>query len=90
LWKNTASLRDGYVTGLEPGTNFPNPHSYEKSQGRVEKLQPGESREFEVRLEFHLDAASVAKAQQKIAAYQSASQPKIHQTMQVGWSIDAL
>ncbi len=23
--KNTAGLRDGYVTGLEPGTNYPNP-----------------------------------------------------------------
>lgn len=90
LWKNTASLRDGYVTGLEPGTNFPNPRSYEKSQGRVEILQPGESREFEVRLEFHLDVASVAKAQQKIAEYQAASQPNIYQTMQVCWSIDAV
>jgi galactose mutarotase-like enzyme len=90
LWKNTASLRDGYVIGLEPGANFPNPRSYEQSRGRVEILQPGESREFEVSLEFHLDAASVAKAQQKIAAYQSASQPKIYETMQVGWSIDAV
>ena len=24
LWKNTAALEDGYVTGLEPGTNYPN------------------------------------------------------------------
>ena len=24
LWKNTAGLRDGYVTGLEPATNYPN------------------------------------------------------------------
>lgn len=24
LWKNTGGLRDGYVTGLEPGVNFPN------------------------------------------------------------------
>ena len=23
LWKNTGGLRDGYVTGLEPGTNYP-------------------------------------------------------------------
>ena len=24
LWKNTAALEDGYVTGLEPATNYPN------------------------------------------------------------------
>jgi galactose mutarotase-like enzyme len=89
LWKNTASLRDGYVTGLEPGTNFPNPRSYEQSQGRVETLQPGESREFEVRLVFHPNAVSIEKAQRKIAEYQGAAQPQIHPTMQRGWSIDA-
>jgi Domain of unknown function (DUF4432) len=89
LWKNTASMRDGYVTGLEPGTNFPNPRSYEQAQGRVAALQPGESREFDVRLEFHVDAASIARAKQKIAAYQAAQLPQIHSTMQAGWSIEA-
>ena len=32
LWKNTAGLRDGYVTGLEPGTNYPNPRPFEQAQ----------------------------------------------------------
>jgi galactose mutarotase-like enzyme len=90
LWKNTASMRDGYVTGLEPGTNFPNPRSYEQAQGRVATLQPGESREFDLRLEFHIDAASVAKAQKKIVEYQAAQQPHIYPTMQPGWSIEAV
>lgn len=89
LWKNTASLRDGYVTGLEPGTNYPNPRSYEQSQGRVEILQPGESREFDLRLEFHFNAESINKAQRKIAEYQATSQSYIYQTMQRGWSIDS-
>ncbi len=35
LWKNTAGLRDGYVTGLEPGTNYPNPRPFEQSRNRV-------------------------------------------------------
>ena len=34
-WKNTTSVADGYVTGIEPGTNFPNPRTYEGEQGRV-------------------------------------------------------
>lgn len=35
VWKNTTSSEDGYVTGLEPSTNFPNPKSFEKAKGRV-------------------------------------------------------
>ncbi len=89
LWKNTASMRDGYVTGLEPGTNFPNPRSYEQAQGRVATLQPGDTREFVIRLEFHSDAASIAAAKTKISAYQAMGMPTIFSTMQTGWSIEA-
>ena len=32
LWKNTAGLRDGYVTGLEPATNYPNPLPFEQAR----------------------------------------------------------
>ncbi len=35
LWKNTRGLREGYVTGLEPATNYPNPRPFEESRGRV-------------------------------------------------------
>ena len=89
LWKNTASMRDGYVTGLEPGTNFPNPRSYEHNQGRVPKLKPGESRDFDLRLEFHLDATSVKRAHHKITDYQAGWQPHIYPKIQPGWTIDA-
>jgi galactose mutarotase-like enzyme len=51
LWKNTASEATGYVTGLEPGTGFPNPRSFEENQGRLVKLQPGEFRQFELSIE---------------------------------------
>lgn len=44
LWKNTAGKADGYVTGLEPATNFPNARSFERKQGRVIQLAGGESR----------------------------------------------
>lgn len=90
LWKNTASVQEGYVTGLEPGTNFPNPRSYEQAQGRVVTLQAGESRQFEVRMEFHTDAASVVAAQQKIAQLQGAWPAKIHAAMQTGWTAEAI
>src|SRR5208282_3480241 len=41
VWKNTAALEDGYVTGLEPGTNYPNFKSFERQQGRVVLLPAG-------------------------------------------------
>jgi hypothetical protein len=89
LWKNTAATRDGYVAGLEPGTNFPNPRSFEQAQNRVIPLLPGESKEFDVRLEFHPDASSVTRAVRKIADYQALGQPQIYRTLQRGWSIEA-
>ena len=41
LWKNTGGRKSGYVTGLEPGTNYPNPKPFEKARGRVVTLPPG-------------------------------------------------
>lgn len=43
VWKNTGAVADGYVTGIEPGTNYPNNRSVEREAGRVPKLGPGES-----------------------------------------------
>lgn len=87
LWKDTAAMQDGYVTGLEPGTNFPNPRSHEQAEGRVALLQPGQTREFELRLQFHIDTASILLAEQNIARLQTAAPPYIHSTVQPGWSI---
>ncbi len=37
--------------GLEPGTGFPNPRSFEEKQGRVVRFSCGQSIEFNLRLE---------------------------------------
>ena len=84
LWKDTAAMQDGYVTGLEPGTNYPNPRNHEQAEGRVQNLHPGEMREFELRLEFHVDAQSINLAEQKIARFQRAQPSQIHTTVQPG------
>jgi len=52
LWKNTAAEVDGYVTGLEPGTDYPNPRQFEREKGRVVKLGPG--RTYKAALTFGL------------------------------------
>lgn len=59
-WKNTAAESDGYVTGLEPGTGFPNPRSFEEGQGRVPQLGPGESLDFHLKLEGLASSEKVA------------------------------
>lgn len=46
LWKNTDTLKQGYVTGLEPGTSFAYPVTIEREQQRVRQLEPGQSAEF--------------------------------------------
>jgi hypothetical protein len=43
LWKNEITPKGGYVTGLEPGTGFPNPRPVERAAGRVPSLNGGES-----------------------------------------------
>ena len=40
VWKFTAAEADGYVTGLEPGTDYPNNRQFERQKGRVVRLKP--------------------------------------------------
>ena len=48
LWKNTDTERQGYVTGLEPGTNYPYPRTVEKAHGRLKKIKAGETLSFAI------------------------------------------
>jgi hypothetical protein len=86
LWKNRQAAIDGYVTGLEPGTNFPNRRSFEKEKGRVIVLGPGQSRTFELALEVHPDAAAVAAAKQGVARFQQGTSPAILTTPYPEWA----
>lgn len=52
LWKDCGDPRDGFVVGLEPGTNFPNSRDQEARQGRTRWLDPGESATFNCTLHF--------------------------------------
>lgn len=86
LWKNLQSAADGYVTGMEPTINFPNPRSFEKAQGRVAVLAAGESRSFELTLGALGDADAVAAAKAKVAAIQGDTQPEILAQPDPKWS----
>ena len=78
LWKNTGGLKSGYVTGLEPGTNYPNPKPFEKERGRVVTLPPGGSYVSETTLEVLGNRDQVAKVQAEIDAIQKQAAPTIH------------
>jgi hypothetical protein len=84
LWKNQGAVADGYVTGLEPATNYPNPRSFEEGQGRVVPLGPGESVRFDLALE-HLAGERLTAARAAIAAL-AATPPQVHAQPRPGWS----
>lgn len=86
LWKNTAALQDGYVTGLEPATNFPNERSFEEKQGRVVEVGPEETVSFRVSLNPLTDADAVSELSQRIATIQGDEPPTIHSVPRPGWS----
>jgi hypothetical protein len=66
LWKNLASVTEGYVTGIEPGTGFPYTRRLEREAGRVPKLGPNETRRFTIDVSIHPDSASVESASGRI------------------------
>lgn len=78
LWKNPGAESDGYVTGLEPGTNFPNHKSFERKEGRVVTLPPGGK--YEVTLEFEPAEGpeEVGRLVAEVDRLQTAARPTIH------------
>jgi galactose mutarotase-like enzyme len=86
LWKNPQALVDGYCTGLEPCINFPNAKSFEKANGRVAVLAPGESRRFEIELEVCNTPDTVRHARETIAQWQRGTQPRIFDRARSDWS----
>jgi hypothetical protein len=86
IWKDREGTGDGYVTGLEPATNFPNVKSFEKQKGRVVALAPGQSRQFRVVLEPLADAAGVQAAATAIAKLQQGTPSEILAQPDRQWS----
>jgi hypothetical protein len=85
LWKSTQAAADGYVTGLEPGVNFPNPRPFEKQQGRVVTLAPHAREKFELAVEVHFTAEAVAQVEAAIAKLKPA-EVKIYTAPQPAWA----
>lgn len=87
VWKNTVAAGDGYVTGLEPATNFPNPRSHEAREGRTVELEPGGRARFDIDLEIHAGPAAVAAAEAAIAALRADNVPRVFSAPEPGWCV---
>ena len=77
LWKNTLTKKNGYVTGIEPGTCFPYNRSVERQAGRLPKLTPGQTRKFTIDVALHNDADSVHQVAGQIKAIQGDYRPQL-------------
>jgi hypothetical protein len=78
LWKNTASLADGYVTGLEPGTDYPNPRPFEREKGRVVTLDLDEHYNACLALELASGREEVENFIQRIEAIGGSHKAVVH------------
>jgi galactose mutarotase-like enzyme len=77
LWKNTDTEKEGYVTGLEPGTGYAYTRAIEREGGRVPTLPPGESRTFRLNYTILSTAEDVSEATQEISDIQGQQETAI-------------
>ena len=70
LWKNTDTLKQGYVTGIEPGTNYAYPVTIEREQKRVKQLAPGASATFDLTYTLLHNSDQVNAVEKRIKAIQ--------------------
>ncbi len=77
-WKNTAGKEDGYVTGLEPATNYPNSRRFEREKGRVLTLAGGESRSTELAIETLDGFKAIREVEAEVKELQETVQAKVH------------
>ena len=77
LWKNTGALEDGYVTGIEPGTDYPNCRAFEREKGRLATLDPGESFRCQLGIEIAAGPEEVSRLEEEIASIRGEA-PCVH------------
>ncbi len=80
LWKNTDTEKQGYVTGIEPGTSYAYPVTIEREQKRVKQLQPGESTQFDLTYTLLHSSSQVSETEKAIKAIQGQTTLKTDET----------
>jgi hypothetical protein len=85
-WKYTSAISEGYVTGIEPGTNYPNPRPFERTRGRLLALQPNESYKINMKIEYVEGEKEVGSIENEILQLTGHSLPKIYEVPQPEFS----
>lgn len=80
MWKNTDTEKQGYVTGIEPGTSYAYPVTIEREQKRVKQLAPGASTQFDLTYTLLHSSEQVADVEKQIAAIQGDKQTQASDT----------
>jgi len=80
LWKNTDTERQGYVTGLEPGTSFSYNRRYQRPLGLVPTIGPREQRHFQLSFTLLAGKADVEQALQRIDEIQDGRPTEVRET----------
>ncbi len=86
VWKNTMAVEEGYVTGLEPATNYPNFRGFERQQGRVRLLPPGGTWSARWSIEVADSAERVVALQAEVATLQAQAKAVVHRLPQGRYS----
>lgn len=80
LWKNTDTEKQGYVTGIEPGTSYAYPVTIEREQKRVKQLQAGQSTRFDLTYTLLHNRDQVAKVEERVKTIQGDKAPQSSDT----------
>lgn len=86
VWKCTQAEADGYVTGLEPATNYPNLKTFERSHGRVIKVAPQQTYATQIALAVHSTSAEVAAVEKRVGELHHRAHPILHDRPQAAFS----
>lgn len=70
LWKNTDTEKQGYVTGIEPGTNYAYAAPIEREQNRIRQINAGETVHFKVKYSALMNKQAVNTVKKIIADIQ--------------------
>jgi hypothetical protein len=89
VWRNTPEEADGYVLGIEPGTNFPNPRTFEQQHGRVVTLKPGDTWHAAVTATWHTESRAIADEAATIRALQGNQRADVAPKPRTDWSASA-
>lgn len=77
LWKNTDTEKQGYVTGMKPGTSYAYNRRYQRDLGLVPTIQPGETRTFDLSYTILGSEQAVQDTSNQISEIQGNQETKV-------------